>query len=275
MLAGLFPAFLFSQTNVLDADFESGIPAEWYVFSGNGITWTANDSVGANGSKGVWARSSVAGEAWLRTPVLDLSESAAYSVEFTVALVGYLGAAPDLQMRYRTDDQDPDEFIALSSWGSDTAENQISQTQNDQSALDEANVDRVTITYNLEAITGDRSTVRLWFGADMNGAGWALLDDVRVIKTPFPTGITTAKADESMKAWPNPTRDVLNIALDGRAIQEITVYNAVGQLVLSQSVVSTSAGQATIQMNSVAPGTYSVLVKDATGRITASRVARY
>ncbi|GEM_PF-5921696 len=271
-LLSVLPVALFSQTDMLNEDFEDGIPDGWYVYSANGITWVANDSAGVDEGQGVWARSLDTGEAWIRTPALDLSEPAEYTLEFKVALIGLADEAPDFRLRYRTDEQDPLEHIELTSWGSANTENEIDQTQNLNPQLQEENIEWVTVTYELGAIDGDMTTVRLWFGADHAAPGWALLDAVRVIQTPFPNGIDAIEPESELLVWPNPASSLVHIANADHNIAEITVLNSLGQVVLNRSYEDSYSQSLDLDLSELPADYYVLRVMDETGASSNARL---
>ena len=79
----------------------------------------------------------------------------------------------------------------------------------------------------------------------------------------FNTGTTGVNEFEnSVKIYPNPASDVLNVA--GENIANVEVYNAMGQLVLSQEVTD---GQAQISTGSMNSGIYFIRIYSQNGEM--------
>lgn len=260
---------------VLSENFSNGLPTGWYVYSGNGITWSINDSLGVGQSACMWAKHDSTGEAWIRTPPLDLTQMNDLTVEFNIALVGFTGEAPDLYMKYRTDTQDPDEWIDLSSWGGANTENQITQSFFTRPPLNAENIQWVEISYDLGDINGELDSVRLWFGASIN-IGWALLDNVRVFGTPYTTGISgTTGEDHRLKVSPNPTTGHITITNAHDHISEIAVYSMTGQRMMAYRPANARTASHTLDLHALQAGAYLLRVLDATGATKTTSIIKY
>ena len=74
---------------LLDENFDNGLPGNWTQGSADGISWTSNTSLGV-GSSGCaiadFSSSSASGNAWLQTPFIDSSTLTNPEITFSVAL---------------------------------------------------------------------------------------------------------------------------------------------------------------------------------------------
>ena len=103
-------------------------------------------------------------------------------------------------------------------------------------------------TYKAVAVVcSDTSTT----GIDTNATGY-----MHLLPITSSTGVSTLIENQKLSIYPNPAFNLLNIAAD-QTITDITVTNLVGQTVISQQNYSK---QATININSLAPGVYLVKV---------------
>jgi len=95
--------------------------------------------------------------------------------------------------------------------------------------------------------------------------GTYLIDDIK-----FASALSAAKFDKtSIKMYPNPMKNTLTIEANG-SIQKVSVYNVLGQEVMSASPKSNSA---TLQTSQLKKGVY-MLTTDIDGVISTSKVLK-
>lgn len=168
---------------LLDENFDNGLPGNWTQGSADGISWTSNTSLGV-GSSGCaiadYSLSSASGNAWLQTPFMDLSTLTNPEITFSVALVANNFVAPDVSLWY----DNGAGWVQLTSWG-----NNISQTADLSPPLDGANVTWVDLNYDLLAVANN-TNIRFSLGSDFTNGGWVLVDDVVIASGAGPTVYT-------------------------------------------------------------------------------------
>jgi hypothetical protein len=115
------------------------------------------------------------------------------------------------------------------------------------------NYDKVTIFFNF-GVTGAVAGLKTYY-----------FDDVK-----FVSALSTAKFDTSnIKMYPNPVKNSLTIEANSD-IQRVSVYNVLGQEVMSESPKSSSA---TLQMNALQKGVY-VLKTEIDGNVSNSKIIK-
>jgi len=129
-------------------------------------------------------------------------------------------------------------------------------------------------TINLDYGTGLGTYPKIVFfpdaGSPDNGfanvnTGTYLIDDIK-----FGAALSTTKFDKtSLKTYPNPVKNTLNIEANG-SIQKVSIYNVLGQEVMSASPKSNTA---TLQTSELRTGVYMVKT-DIDGVITTSKVMK-
>jgi hypothetical protein len=225
----IWPTILFSQSAILNESFNSGIPVGWYGYSQEGASWKINDTLDADHSQCLWARDTAVGQAWIRPEPLNLNQLSSLKLTFNLALIAFASTSPNLLLKYRTDSQAPNEWIDLTSWGGNNAENPINFTTNSTGLLKKDNVNWVEVTYDLDNIVGELDSVRLWFGADIQvGGGWVLLDNINLVGVPFTTNINELQKT-SFQVYPNPANEVINIETDYPWPISVEIYDLLGR----------------------------------------------
>lgn len=82
---------------------------------------------------------------------------------------------------------------------------------------------------------------------------------------PLPSGIEGTGQLSKVELYPNPVKDILNIATDARAYNALSIYNILGQCVSSQKM---SANTTSINVSTLVPGSYYVSLKGEAGTRT-------
>lgn len=115
-----------------------------------------------------------------------------------------------------------------------------------------------------EAGGGDRYAIYLKTNGDAYTAGWSPQGQMGIgpnalnptmVQIACPTAALETDEFETvseMKAYPNPVKDVLNVALDN-TIDAVSIYNMLGQRVIFKSI---DGNEGTIDVSHLAPGTY-------------------
>jgi len=90
---------------------------------------------------------------------------------------------------------------------------------------------------------------------NVDPVGYGAIDDISLTYTP---DLSVGEIEKNhVVFYPNPVKDVLNLS-NNEIIEKITIFNTLGQAVLSRSINNT---QALIDVSSLAPGSYITQVK--------------
>ena len=93
----------FSHSQLINENFNSGLPGSWTQWSGDGITWTASASLGV-GESGCavadYSSASDAANAWLQTPWINLTELEDPEIIFSTAAVQNNFVPPTVSLWY-------------------------------------------------------------------------------------------------------------------------------------------------------------------------------
>lgn len=111
------------------------------------------------------------------------------------------------------------------------------------------------ISVPISAMTGlttKSNIAQLIFASSPAGASIAYIDNVLFSKKPF-VGVESVKA-ETVNVYPNPSNEYLNISTE-KAIQNIVIYNSIGQVVFTNDV---NANFAKINISELPIGLYTV-----------------
>jgi hypothetical protein len=73
----------------------------------------------------------------------------------------------------------------------------------------------------------------------------------------FPVSVQEIRSDATLKIYPNPATDMLNISSEN-AINKVTIYNVVGQVVMDQTYLNNNHIQ--LNVSSLKPGLYLIKV---------------
>lgn len=115
-----------------------------------------------------------------------------------------------------------------------------------------------TDSVDLSAFAGD--SIRIKFGVKRGTTGdyFVDLDNIKVSgETTLPSAVNELTAN-SVKLYPNPAKGSFTIQTKSNTIVPVSIelYNMAGQKVLSQNIMPTAAGVATVDASVVAKGLY-------------------
>jgi hypothetical protein len=240
-------SFAYSQTDLLNSDFQVGIPSNFTIVNNDGFTpddqvaeytsaWiavvdpdNALDTVASSTSffnpQGIASR-------WMITPALS---------------VGSYGNFIEWNARSQ-DASFPDDYLILVS----TTDNLLASFTDTIGYIMEENVDWTTRMVNLSEKGFTNQTLFIAF-VNVSVDGYKLyVDDIHVWKED-PASIQEIAKENSIKVFPNPAREVVNIESD-EAIEIVQLLNSNG-LLLAQT------NEKTISLLEFPAGIYFLKVK--------------
>lgn len=121
-----------------------------------------------------------------------------------------------------------------------------------------------TDSVDLSAFAGDSIRIKFAVKRGTTGDYFVDLDNIKVSgETTLPSAVNEL-AVNNIKLFPNPSKGTFTIQTKSNTIAPISVelYNMAGQKVLSQKMMPTAAGLATIDASAVAKGVYVVSVTE-------------
>jgi len=254
---------LFSGINAQTAfadDFTFTPLASWTQWSADGITWDFNSNAGANMAGAMHAYDVGSGQtqAWLQTPVMDLTAMTMPTIEFATA--GCRNNFMDPRMGLWFDDGGGSGWQLLETWGS----------------VWDAQADNQTMP---QTITGDPSTwvptaaewvagshilspfinwanIRFSFGFEGVNGGAIWLDDV-IIYDASTVGVKE-QATQEIAIYPNPSNGVITVAMDNFSAPEVLkAFDITGKEVSSASLTASST---TVDLSDLPAGVYTLRI---------------
>lgn len=223
----------------LNEDFNSGIPANWTQWSGDGITWTSSATLGVGGTGCAIAdqgASSNMGVAWLHTPFMDLTQLTSPEITLSAAVVQNNFTAPTFSLWYDIG----------GGWNQITTGWAPTQSTDLSPPLDAANINWNNLSMDLSAF-GTSTNIRFSFGSDFSNGGWVLVDDVVI------SGSSVVQ--------------VASITVQGQGGVS-TITTAGGNLQMEETVLPGNASDNTVAW-SVTNGTGSAIINPSSGLLIA------
>lgn len=180
--------------------FNDGFPVDWVrAEPSDSVRWEATAEFGWYGTPGMMVdlgHESNSAEAWMQTPLLNLTTVDNPVLRFKVAQIKNNFLAPILSLWYN----DGDGWKRLHGWGQPTFSDdneEIESTENFFPTLSHDNIRWVDVTFPLDEVA-DRSAIRFEFRAEMVNGGWLLLDEVSI-----DAGETNGIEEEGESFWLN------------------------------------------------------------------------
>ncbi len=260
-LLGCVLSTFLSYGQLIEENFDSGIPGDWTQWSGDGITWTDGDNVGVGESGCALADlsdGSGEGTAWLQTPLMDLSEFEDVEITFSAGVVLNNFLHPSVSLWYDIGGG----WVYLSNWGPEWGDfdNDIVGTNDYEPPLDYANVGwNEGLTFDLSGFDGV-SSIRFSFGSDFVNGGYVVVDDVSITGTftGDDAGIFDPVTDDRLTVYPNPSTGRVFVEKEGVSIDEVKVLNMLGQEVGCYSL-NVNDDRIELDLNDLETGTYTLL----------------
>ncbi len=155
----------------------------------------------------------------------------------------------------------------------------IGITRNTQMAVNgNGEICQVNIVMQDDITGKDLYTTPLHFGFSgakmINASGIELpvtTVDLSLVAKQFTTS-NDLELDLQAQVYPNPASDWVSISATGNQLEQINVYNVLGAMVLEQSLGGSSQGQ--INISTLAPGVYTAVIRDLSGRTKTCRIVR-
>jgi len=224
-------SFAYSQTDLLNSDFQVGIPSNYTIVNNDGFTpddqvaeytsaWIAvvdpDNALDTLASSTSFFNPQGTASRWMITPALS---------------VGSYGNF----MEWNAKSQDasfPDDYLVLVS----TTDNLLASFTDTIGYIMEENVDWTTRKVNLSEKGYTNQSLFIAF-VNVSVDGYKLyVDDIHVWKED-PASVQELAKENSIKAFPNPASEVVNIE-SGEAIEIVQLLNSNGQL-LAQTTEKT------------------------------------
>jgi hypothetical protein len=120
----------------------------------------------------------------------------------------------------------------------------------------------VAETINITAAAGGSAVAKVRFKYAATWDWWWAIDNI-IVRTDI-VGLDEVYAQHALKVFPNPTKDVLNIRLDGYQAYGVSVLDATGRVVLEQRMTGS------LDVSALTEGMYSIVLRDHHGK----RIAR-
>lgn len=226
---------------VLSTDFEDGIfpPTGWTLQSTSTVTWGLESSVPITGSYSTTCEydpALVAQNEKLISPVIDLTSAAFLSFNWNGSY--YWSVSP-------YDNCDLDVYVSTdggTTWGATAVWSEPTTVW--------TNWTTYLAEVDLAAFAGQANCKIAIVYSGTDGAAFSV-DDILITNT---VGINNYEKTESVKVYPNPASDVVNIqAGNNQNIQTMKVLNIAGQ-VIQEVVVNNNVAQ--VNVNSFDAGVY-------------------
>jgi hypothetical protein len=223
------------QAQILNENFDNGIPIDWTQWSSANLTWTLGVDLGISGSDCAMLEttSSLTGDAFLQTPFFDLSTYQDVEIFFSVALIRDNFIAPDGSIWYDVGAG----WQMIADFGGSSTGFQITAGFDATHPLDSSVVTWTDLAVALDDLAlPDVSNIRFSFGGQSTNGGWVLYDNVEITHNgtidPDPDPDPTAVAEKSLQTafFPNPVSSVLTVS-SSRDMYELKVFNLLGELV--------------------------------------------
>lgn len=237
LCAGLTLSTVHGQ--LIDENFEGSLPGDWTQWSDDGISWTTSSDLSLEGfecaivDKGT---ESDMGNTWLQTPWLDLTTLESPTLTFSTALVQNNFIPPSISLWYDTGAG----WTFITNWGSewaDDVDNAVVTSGPFMSPLSPESVEwENDITVDLTPYEGF-SSIRFSFGADFVNGGWVLLDSVLIKGEDVDNSGIDALDKKQLELFPNPTTGIVKLRKNQIQLNELKIYNTVGQLVENISII--------------------------------------
>lgn len=246
---GLGLSATFSNAQLLNENFDDGIPGDWTQWTGEEIFWEANAELGTEGSGCVMSERPMAlfgpTSGGIQTPVLDLTTIIDPELTFSTALVSNSSEGPGIpsvSLWYDIGDG----WVYIANWGNVDAfgiDNEITTTTETDGELNEENITWVELTYDLSAFA-DESSIRFSFGGDfpIYAAGWVLVDDVQITGEGDVdnVGLDDSQVNSNVSIYPNPSNGTVYLINTGIQIEQIKIFSITGQEVKDFILINNS-----------------------------------
>jgi hypothetical protein len=247
----IFSSILLNCFSQLEEDFETGIPANWTQWSGEGIQWIDNSTLGTNDSGCAIAdfgSSSEEGSTWLQTPFMNLSLLANPEITLSAAEHANNFAAPEFSLWYDIGNG----WVEINTGWKIISNGGALLYPNGHSA-----VVWNDLTYDLSSLSSE-TNIRFSFGAYFPNGGWVLLDNVNIHGTGSTTSIESQKLDKNITLYPNPAIDYLNVQTGSISPIQLSIYSIDGKKLktIEQPSIGEGGNDYRIDLNELNSGVY-------------------
>lgn len=264
---GLALMYSFSHAQLIDENFNSGLPDTWTQWTAEEVYWESHDSFGVGGSGCAVSDRAAAlfgpTSGWLQTPLIDLTTIADPEITFSIALVQNSNegpAVPNVSLWFDTGGG----WNYITNWGPVDAtgvDNVITTTSIAGGPLEADDITWVDISVDLSAYSGF-SSIRFSFGGDfpIYAAGWVLVDDVIITGSDVVDGASIFETQnlKGLKVYPNPASDVLYIEKKDQDLDRLEIYNLLGEKVMDISLKDMSTLMQ-LNLDGIQAGMYTIV----------------
>lgn len=258
LLILLFFSSLKGQIQILNTNFDNGVPLGWTQQPAG--SWTLSNSFNTPGNCMLTELiNSNTSTVSLISPGFDLTAVNNLTVSFKVAITKNNFMNPEFTLGYTTGSA-TQTLATWAEWFSSTATYTIEGSQDYQYPLDAENVHWQQCTHTISAINAPNAS--FVFRADIINGGWVLVDSIVIAGIPtntLGTGIFQNEGKDVMKLFPNPAPAKVTIA--GISVKTIQLYDVTGKEIAT-TFLKTGIETAEVDLSRIPQGIYFIEVRD-------------